>query len=162
MFALVDNRPEYVIGNIIICNWPWSYFLLNYGFVIGHPSHPSHGIPFSSSQKTHDNNGIILHATRGGFLVNRGSWAPLFCKKLGAKVMKKELNYLTQKRWEKVGRQELGSTLYKQEMNPWGWFLNYRELSVILDGQLFLFFLRRNSWAQKSCMTLIASLGLRP
>jgi hypothetical protein len=32
--------------------------------------------------------------------------------------MKKELNYLASKRWEKVGRQELRSTPYKQEINP--------------------------------------------
>jgi pullulanase/glycogen debranching enzyme len=33
--------------------------------------------------------------------------------------MKKELNYLASKRWEKVGSQELRSTPYKQEINPW-------------------------------------------
>jgi hypothetical protein len=33
--------------------------------------------------------------------------------------MKKELNYLASKRWEKVGRQEFCSTPYKQEINPW-------------------------------------------
>ncbi len=38
---------------------------------------------------------------------------------LGAKVMKKELNYLASKRWVKVGRQELRSTPYKQEIDPW-------------------------------------------
>jgi hypothetical protein len=32
--------------------------------------------------------------------------------------MKKELNYLASKRWEKVGRQELRSTPYKQEIDP--------------------------------------------
>jgi hypothetical protein len=32
--------------------------------------------------------------------------------------MKKELNYLPSKRWEKVGRQELRSTSYKQEIHP--------------------------------------------
>jgi hypothetical protein len=32
--------------------------------------------------------------------------------------MKKELNYLALKRWEKVGRQELRSTPYKQEIHP--------------------------------------------
>jgi hypothetical protein len=32
--------------------------------------------------------------------------------------MKKELNYLASNRWEKVGRQELRSTPYKQEINP--------------------------------------------
>jgi hypothetical protein len=32
--------------------------------------------------------------------------------------MKKELNYLASKRWVKVGRQELHSTTYKQEINP--------------------------------------------
>jgi hypothetical protein len=37
---------------------------------------------------------------------------------LGANVMKKEHNYLTSKRWQKVGRQELCSTPYKQEINP--------------------------------------------
>jgi hypothetical protein len=31
--------------------------------------------------------------------------------------MKKELNYLTSKRWEKVGSQELRSTPYKQEID---------------------------------------------
>jgi hypothetical protein len=38
---------------------------------------------------------------------------------MGAKVMKKELNYLASKRWEKVGRQELRSTLCQQEIDPW-------------------------------------------
>jgi hypothetical protein len=33
--------------------------------------------------------------------------------------MKKELNYLASKKWEKVGRQELHSTPYKQEIDPW-------------------------------------------
>jgi hypothetical protein len=33
--------------------------------------------------------------------------------------MKKELNYLSSKRWEKVWRQELRSTPYKQEIDPW-------------------------------------------
>jgi hypothetical protein len=42
-----------------------------------------------------------------------------FYEKLGTKVMKKELNYLASKRWEKVDRQELGSTPYKQEIHPW-------------------------------------------
>jgi hypothetical protein len=37
---------------------------------------------------------------------------------LGAKVMKKELSYLASKRWVKVGRQELRSTPYKQEIHP--------------------------------------------
>jgi hypothetical protein len=32
---------------------------------------------------------------------------------LGAKVMKKELNYLASKRWEKFGHQDLRSTHYK-------------------------------------------------
>jgi ABC-type uncharacterized transport system permease subunit len=32
--------------------------------------------------------------------------------------MKKELNYLASKRWVKVGRQELRSTPYKQEIHP--------------------------------------------
>jgi hypothetical protein len=32
--------------------------------------------------------------------------------------MKKELNYLALKKWEKVGRQALRSTLFKQEINP--------------------------------------------
>ncbi len=32
--------------------------------------------------------------------------------------MKKELNYLALIRWEKVGHQELRSTLYNQEINP--------------------------------------------
>jgi hypothetical protein len=41
-----------------------------------------------------------------------------FYKKLGAKVMKKELNYFDSKRWEIVGRQALGSTLYEQENQP--------------------------------------------
>jgi hypothetical protein len=39
-------------------------------------------------------------------------------QKLGAKVMKKELNYLASKRWEKVGHQELHSAPYKQEIDP--------------------------------------------
>jgi hypothetical protein len=38
---------------------------------------------------------------------------------LGAKVMKKELNYLASKRWVKVGRRELRLTPYKQEIHPW-------------------------------------------
>jgi hypothetical protein len=33
--------------------------------------------------------------------------------------MKKELNYLASKGWEKVGRQELCSTPYEQEIDPW-------------------------------------------
>jgi hypothetical protein len=33
--------------------------------------------------------------------------------------MKKDLNYLASKRWEKVGCQELRSTPYKQEKDPW-------------------------------------------
>jgi hypothetical protein len=33
--------------------------------------------------------------------------------------MQKELNYLASKKWEKVGRQELRSTPYKQEIDPW-------------------------------------------
>jgi hypothetical protein len=33
--------------------------------------------------------------------------------------MKEELNYLASKSWEKVGRQELRSTPYKQEIDPW-------------------------------------------
>jgi hypothetical protein len=33
--------------------------------------------------------------------------------------MKKELNYLSSKKWEKVGRQELRSTPCKQEIDPW-------------------------------------------
>jgi hypothetical protein len=37
---------------------------------------------------------------------------------MGTKVMKKELNYLASKRLEKVGRQELHLTSYKQEMGP--------------------------------------------
>jgi hypothetical protein len=41
-----------------------------------------------------------------------------FYKKLGAKVMKKELNDLASKKWEKVGRNELRSTPYKQEIEP--------------------------------------------
>jgi hypothetical protein len=32
--------------------------------------------------------------------------------------MKKELNYLASKKWEKVGRQELRSTPCKQEIEP--------------------------------------------
>jgi hypothetical protein len=36
--------------------------------------------------------------------------------------MKKELNYLASKRLEKVGRQELSSTPYKQEINRWDGF----------------------------------------
>jgi hypothetical protein len=32
--------------------------------------------------------------------------------------MKKELNYLASKRWEKVGRQELCSTPCKREIDP--------------------------------------------
>jgi hypothetical protein len=32
--------------------------------------------------------------------------------------MKKELNYLASKRWEKVGHQELCSAPYKQEIDP--------------------------------------------
>jgi hypothetical protein len=39
---------------------------------------------------------------------------------LGAKVMKKELNYLASKSWVKVGSQELRSTPFKQEIHPWG------------------------------------------
>jgi hypothetical protein len=39
--------------------------------------------------------------------------------------MKKELNYLASKKWEKVGRQELRSTPYKQEIDPR--FLFYTE-----------------------------------
>jgi hypothetical protein len=36
---------------------------------------------------------------------------------LGAKVMKKELNYFASKRWGKVGHEEL----FKQEIDPrWG------------------------------------------
>jgi hypothetical protein len=35
---------------------------------------------------------------------------------LGAKVMEMELNYLASKKWEKVGRQELRSTPYEQEL----------------------------------------------
>jgi hypothetical protein len=34
--------------------------------------------------------------------------------------MKEELNYLASKRWEKVGRQELHSIPYKQEIDPRG------------------------------------------
>jgi hypothetical protein len=34
--------------------------------------------------------------------------------------MKKELNYLALKRWEKVGRQEFHSTPNKQEIDPRG------------------------------------------
>jgi hypothetical protein len=34
--------------------------------------------------------------------------------------MKKELNYLASKRWEKVGRKELHSTQYIQEIDPSG------------------------------------------
>jgi hypothetical protein len=41
---------------------------------------------------------------------------------LGTKVVKKELNYLSSKGWEKVGRQQLGSTPYKQEIDPRGGF----------------------------------------
>jgi hypothetical protein len=37
---------------------------------------------------------------------------------LCAKVLKKELNYLASKRWEKVGRQELRPTPYIQEIDP--------------------------------------------
>jgi hypothetical protein len=44
---------------------------------------------------------------------------------LGAKFMKKKLNYLALKRWEKVGNQELRSTPYKQEIDPWYWFKKY-------------------------------------
>jgi hypothetical protein len=33
--------------------------------------------------------------------------------------MKMELNYLASKKWKKVGRQELRSTTYEQEINPW-------------------------------------------
>jgi hypothetical protein len=33
--------------------------------------------------------------------------------------MKKELNYLASKRWEKVMRQELRATPYKQEIDAW-------------------------------------------
>jgi hypothetical protein len=32
--------------------------------------------------------------------------------------MEKELNYLSSKRWEKVGHQELHSAPYKQEIDP--------------------------------------------
>jgi hypothetical protein len=49
----------------------------------------------------------------------QGGKSTEFYKKLGAKVMKKELNYLVSKRWEKVGRQELRSTPCKQEIDPW-------------------------------------------
>jgi hypothetical protein len=48
-------------------------------------------------------------------------------KKLGAKVMKKELNYLSSKRWEKVGRQELRSTPCNQEINPWSYLVQCKE-----------------------------------
>jgi hypothetical protein len=41
---------------------------------------------------------------------------------LGAKVMKMELNYLASKKWGKVGRQELLSTPFEQEINPWSQF----------------------------------------
>jgi hypothetical protein len=33
--------------------------------------------------------------------------------------MKKELNYSASKKWEKAWRQELRSTHYKQEIDPW-------------------------------------------
>jgi hypothetical protein len=33
--------------------------------------------------------------------------------------MKKELSYLASKRWEKFGNQELPSTPYQQEIDPW-------------------------------------------
>jgi hypothetical protein len=66
----------------------------------------------------------------GQFLV---SWVPLrttfwlenlplksteFYNRLGAKVMKKELNYLASKRWGKNKFQELRSTPFKQEIDP--------------------------------------------
>jgi hypothetical protein len=47
-------------------------------------------------------------------------YGPKSSKMLGAKVMKKELIYLSLKRWGKVGRQELRSTSYKQEINSRG------------------------------------------
>ncbi len=36
--------------------------------------------------------------------------------------MKMKLNYLASKKWEKVGRQELSSSPYEQEIDPWGGF----------------------------------------
>jgi hypothetical protein len=35
--------------------------------------------------------------------------------------MKMELNYLASKKWEKVGRQELRSIPYEQEIDPWSY-----------------------------------------
>ncbi len=76
---------------------------------------------------------LLSHFFRGQFFVHIRSLAPMcptfylenlplwsteLCKKLGAKVMKKELNHLASKRWEKVMRQELHSIPYKQEINP--------------------------------------------
>jgi hypothetical protein len=59
--------------------------------------------------------------------------------------MKMQLNYLTSKKWEEVGCQELPSTPYEKEIDPRGGFLVYRELSAILDAQLLPTFLKPNS-----------------
>jgi hypothetical protein len=89
------------------------------------------GLPFKIDPRLEASS--FLLTLRGRFLEYRGSWAPLrptyllenlplqsteFYKKLGAKVMKKKLNYLSSKRWERDGRQELRSTPYKQEIDP--------------------------------------------
>jgi hypothetical protein len=50
--------------------------------------------------------------------------------------MKKELNYLATKVREKVGLQELRSTLCKQEIDPWWILLAIKDtLSLLKDGQ---------------------------
>jgi hypothetical protein len=53
-------------------------------------------------------------------------------KKLGAKLIKKELNFLASKRWEKAGRQELHSTPYKQEIDPWCLIHNAHLMKILI------------------------------
>jgi hypothetical protein len=50
--------------------------------------------------------------------------------------MKKELNYLASKRWEKVGHQELSSTPYLQEIDFSGIFIETRR-QVSVELRLF-------------------------
>jgi hypothetical protein len=70
--------------------------------------------------------------------------------------MKKELNYLASKRWEKVGGQELRSTPCKQEINPWN---RQSDLNI---GFILLYICRDAMCCKQSLIPLLHPSIQRP
>jgi hypothetical protein len=62
--------------------------------------------------------------------------------------IKNVYNLVQQTDYKHVLKIFLGTATANKELL--GWISGYRELSAILDAQLFPTFLRPNSWAQKS------------